>query len=713
MKTLLKIGNCTLTYRHLLIIGILALSFSISFLLRSLPAEYGHELNEFDPFFHYRGTQYIVDNGYLEYLDWHDDMSWHPEGRNMSNSQPMLHLTAAVAYNVFGFGLSLYDFTILFPAVIGSLTTVAVFALVRVLGGTTAGLLSAMFFAVSAPVIVRGTIGWFKSEPLGLFYGILGMYILISGLRAGKSKMAIAKLVGSGMIFTFGLSAWGGNQFFMLAVGIFILALPFLNNNPRFQVWAVPLFTVSLFSTILIVDRPGLSFVTGLGGFSVIGPTVFLVACNLIKIYSGPAKAMRNSLILLACTMISGIALIAASFSGGFLRIPTFRYLNAINPFMTTQNPLVDSVSEHATTTLSQSFFFHSVLMIFAGIGIWMILSRRSTKQHDVYGLALVMGITGIYISSAFVRLEVFGSLGVIILSAIGISVILRRFFTGKQQSVFRIPIGAILSTGIIILLVMPLVVPEQSNWANAYRLPPTILNGGTPYQAAFSDWPDALDWIRENTPEDSVVAAWWDYGYWITTLGERITLADNGTLNDKQIAAIARILLSSPDEAWQMLQEFDADYILVFVTANRVSNDGDTPLYALTGGGDESKKTWFMRIAGEPVSKYVHEDGTSGTPYFWNETLLGKLFPYTVVTYFDQGYQLQHDSYRPGTVPIYAKEIKYQGDDGPFKLAYASPSYLSDSRVSVGVFIYELNKDYVPVHTDDGVEMDSDTSEQ
>ena len=41
-----------------------------------------------------------------------------------------------------------------------------------------------------------------------------------------------------------------------------------------------------------------------------------------------------------------------------FLPLPSHRYLNALNPFLTTTDPLVDSVSEHATTTLWLSHFY-------------------------------------------------------------------------------------------------------------------------------------------------------------------------------------------------------------------------------------------------------------------------------------------------------------------------------------------------------------------
>ena len=47
---LVSIGNFDLRLHHLLVIGILAISFSVSFLLRIQPAEFGFELNEFDPF---------------------------------------------------------------------------------------------------------------------------------------------------------------------------------------------------------------------------------------------------------------------------------------------------------------------------------------------------------------------------------------------------------------------------------------------------------------------------------------------------------------------------------------------------------------------------------------------------------------------------------------------------------------------------------------
>ena len=192
---LFQAGSFNVRLNHLVIIGVLVLAFSISFLIRSQPADYGNELMEFDPFFNFRATEYIVENGFIEYFTWHDTKSWYlPEnvdlsasdteipkpgisGRNVSaTSQTMLHITAAITYQIFGGNSTLYDFTILFPAIIGSLTVIVIFGLVRLFAGTTAGLFASLLFAVSLPIILRGTIGWFKSEPLGIFYALLGFY---------------------------------------------------------------------------------------------------------------------------------------------------------------------------------------------------------------------------------------------------------------------------------------------------------------------------------------------------------------------------------------------------------------------------------------------------------------------------------------------------------------------------------------------------------
>jgi dolichyl-diphosphooligosaccharide--protein glycosyltransferase len=549
-------------------------------MIRSQPAQHGFELHEFDPFFNYRATQFVVENGIPAYLDWHDDMSWYPHGRDVvSTSQPMLHITAATLYQIFGAGSELYDFTIMFPVVIGSATTIVMFAIVRIIGGTTAGLLASLLFAISVPVLYRGLIGWFKSEPLGIFYGLLGVYFFLSGIKSNNGKSSLPKLVAGGVFFGLGISSWGGIQFFILPLALFFLALPFFRKDKKFLMWALPVFVFSLLAsssifntesfTLAIVDQESIPFISefstgvdiissiGYGSAILIGTMgIALIILMIQKI--NQKHELRNGLAVLAVATIIGIAVL----SSGFVELPAYRYVNALNPFLTTTDPLTDSVSEHSTPTLGITFFFFSILIVFAAIGAWLIFQNkvnRSIKiKTDMVMFALIMGLVGVYASSTFVRSEIFAAFSIIILSSIGISILASKILERKIFKDYTITAKATTKIafvgGIIILLTLPLVFPLDNNMVSYATFAPAILTGNTPFGITTNDWKDAMQWLKENTPKDAVVASWWDYGYYITTLGERKTLADNATLIDWQIRKIASTLFSNPDNAWKIL---------------------------------------------------------------------------------------------------------------------------------------------------------------
>jgi dolichyl-diphosphooligosaccharide--protein glycosyltransferase len=725
---LFQLHSFSFKLNHIVIIGVLILAFSLSFLIRSQPADYGSELMEFDPFFNFRATEYIVENGFTEYFQWHDTKSWYlPEGVDLiasgtdipnpgksgrdvsATSQVMLHTTAAITYQIFGGNSSLYDFTILFPAVIGSLTVIVIFALVRLFGGTTAGLFASLLFAVSLPIILRGTIGWFKSEPLGIFYALLGLYFFFSGIRSKNKKIAFSKILLGGVIMTFAMASWGGNQFFIIPVGLFILALPFVRKDHKFLLWSIPLFVGSFLLTTLMFERPGPTFVFGFGGILLIVPTIFLVVCIFIQKISKDEYKIRNGLILLFSILIIGVFLVTISeelLDNYDLPLPSFRYLNALNPFLTTLDPLTDSVAEHATTSIQLSFFFHSILLIFSAVGAWFLLSKKISssiifERNDMRVFVLIMGITGVYVSSAFVRLEIFASISLIFLTSIGLSILIKEIFKinlSKKKN-YSLKISSILI--LFILFTIPLVYPTTGNWISSIDFPPTILTGGTSYPPS-NDWLETLEWIKLNTPEDSIVASWWDYGYWITTVAERTTLIDNATLSDWQIAKVAQIFMSTPDESWNLLTSWDVDYVVVYVAAQRLSGDWNgNSLYVLNGGGDESKKPWFMSIANVELSKYLESDGRTATKYFWNETLLGKMIPYNTLMYYNEEYQQSTDTFQNGFVPISVLDINYD-DDGnyPLKLVHASPSFTDKNIIRFNaILVYEVNKNYILIN--------------
>jgi len=74
---------------------------AIAVLVRILPLEWGFHLSEFDPYFHYQVTEYVVENGYSSWFNWRNYQSWFPWGRDIpASSFPGLPFTAAFTYHI-------------------------------------------------------------------------------------------------------------------------------------------------------------------------------------------------------------------------------------------------------------------------------------------------------------------------------------------------------------------------------------------------------------------------------------------------------------------------------------------------------------------------------------------------------------------------------------------------------------------------------------
>jgi len=133
--------------------------------------------------------------------------------------------------------------------------------------------------------------------------------------------------------------------------------------------------------------------------------------------------------------------------------------------------------------------------------------------------------------------------------------------------------------------------------------VPTTIAASSLPVKPdqTVPDWVEALTWMRYQLPPDAVVMSWWDYGYWITTIGNKTTLADNATLNATQIKRIGRMFMSNETEALKIIDEFnqlgrsrgfssDVTHVVAFFTFDGQGND--------VGYGEESKWRWMANIA-------------------------------------------------------------------------------------------------------------------
>jgi hypothetical protein len=120
---------------------------------------------------------------------------------------------------------------------------------------------------------------------------------------------------------------------------------------------------------------------------------------------------------------------------------------------------------------------------------------------------------------------------------------------------------------------------------------------------SANNQWQGAMEWVRENTSESAIFAHWWDYGYWVQTLGERTTIADGGhaqTIYDGN-HKIGRYVLTTPipETALSFFKTMNVDYLLIDQT-----DLGKYGAYSLIGGGNDDAGESMDRYSGIPVLK-------------------------------------------------------------------------------------------------------------
>jgi dolichyl-diphosphooligosaccharide--protein glycosyltransferase len=725
--------------------------FVIAILMRVFPAKYGFYLNEFDPYYDYKAANFIVTSfdqswnagqggfpGLLHYFSWIDYSSWFPEGRAVAaTSQDGLQFAGGLSYlffrNVFGIQLSLYNYLILFPVFVGSLTAIVFYFLVKRIAGDVGGLFAALMIAVSPPLIERGNLGWFKSEPLCIFLFACAGYLFLTILDSPMSnKQRIFRATFAGLLAGYSNTAWGGGLYFTVAFAFFFVIIPFLSFDVPYLSIVALLFTAGDIFGSAIFPRPGIEIVSNPAGFALIGGTVFLVVGQWMQTWVKPAE-YRWTMV----KVMLGFGLVAlAVLSFGLLSSISRRYLSTILPWTKSSDPLVASVAEQAFPTGGNYFSSYLVLLFLGIFGAYIAFKRKS----PAIGFALVLGLSSLYISAAFSRLLVYSSIALAILGGIGFAevvfailkptapALVKRKPTYSSQNEMR----ALYSITLIALLAFPAAIfwipnPVPCTGASIVcdQSPAdygtTISNGGTVFShTQLADWFQALNWIHDNTPTNSVIIGWWDYGYWVNVMGNRTTVDDNATLNETRIAQVGEMYMENETAAAATALSMGhgrPTYVLLFLTGSEISLNG-VSYYVLQipsgsgftpGGGDESKKQWFIRISGLNESEYLwpSPDDFNLTPTGLN-TVFGQMLPFTFAGYLDiynqtagitSAYSLDPSTGAP-PIQLFTAPYAFQlnGGTNQFQIAFHSSSL--DNPLACGqsvscfstVLIYKVN---------------------
>jgi len=624
MRAIRKAAS-TISRGRFLEVLILAMMFVVAIAVRLLPLRFGFYLSEFDPYLQWRMAEYVVKNGFLAWFNWHDTMSWYPWGMTMAYGNLYgVAFTAAAVYmflQAIGVQTTVFTVTVLFPVVAGALTSVACYFLGKDLWGRGAGLLTALFMALNPSNISRTTLGFLRHEPLGILLMVL---IFLFFLRANQKGRSMRGTVGysllAGLLLFYLAATWAASYYPMDLIVLYVAALVVSGRYTRKLLisYAVT-YGVFLFLTPLAVPKIGFGSLTGLTFLAIPGVLVLL----LVREAGGMLPTWRYRAYALVAVSAVLVGLAYALVALNVMQLPGGKFLSTLNPFTRLDMPIVQSVSEHQPATWASFFYEYNTLTFLGLFGFFFIIRRF--RDTDIF--LTLAAITSLYFSGSLVRLTLILAPAFSILAAIATVEMAKPAVDILRQAVIfpkrRIPglvrIGREFGLAVLLILIIA-IVPAFSRAVAAAYAPATIATSSIPIVPSeatkYQDWLEALAWVHDNTPQSSVVMAWWDYGYWITALGNRTTLADNGTQNTTQIAMIAQMFMRNETTAVPMMKNYDVSYVMVFVTYAKTSTSSQA---SFIGAGEDGKWYWMVRIAnqtnyGDQTILFQEKRTTTGT---------------------------------------------------------------------------------------------------
>jgi len=186
--------------------------------------EYGRIIHEFDPWFNFRATQYLADNGWVRFSKWFDYMSWYPLGRPVGTTiYPGMQVTAVTIWKTLGLigdsvAMSLNDVCVFFPAWFGAVATLLTGLLTAECSGDkNAAVVASLVMSIVPAHTMRSVAGGYDNESLAVTAMVLTFFVWCRALRTPRSWPIGAA---AGLAYVYMVAAWGGYTFVLNMVGL-------------------------------------------------------------------------------------------------------------------------------------------------------------------------------------------------------------------------------------------------------------------------------------------------------------------------------------------------------------------------------------------------------------------------------------------------------------------------------------------------------------
>jgi dolichyl-diphosphooligosaccharide--protein glycosyltransferase len=344
----------------------------------------------------------------------------------------------------------------------------------------------------------------------------------------------------------------------------------------------------------------------------------------------------KTKIVISAAAIVAIIGSFASLWSLGYLGDIATKFFSVIDPFARAAAPLIESVAEHRIAAWGNIYYELGIGILFFLVGFYFVLKNPTNRNIFL----LIFGATGLYFGASMVRLLVIFAPAFALLMAVGILGILKPFMTILKETPNlaakakrKLPRVSKEYSGVGILLIFILLTtqfafsPQTGGMPRVYDsayVPTSISSSSLPIviDEQVPQWLNMLSYTSTNLTSSDVVVAWWDYGYWLSIMGNVTTLADNATVNSTQIENIGFVYMGTEEQALKMLTTYGQDrvqYILVF-TVLGVYESSDGVYYTYPANvGDEGKWMWMARISGEAQDRLI-DTGFMDTDTAWTD---------------------------------------------------------------------------------------------
>jgi len=641
---------------------------------------YGLVIHEFDPWFNFRATQYLADNGLMKFFHWYDYMSWSPLGRPVGTTiYPGMQMASVAIWNVLnsiGIEMSLNDVCCYVPVWFGVLATNLLGLGTYVASGSqTAGIAAAAVMSIIPAHIMRSVGGGYDNESVAISCLCLTFLLWMYSLSGTDDRKMNFVGILTGIAYTCMVATWGGYIFVLNLIGLHAFLLVILGRFSNKLYWSYTLwYIVGTFGAtrVPVVGLTPLRSLEQLAPMGVFFLMQLLQLCEnprFLKLYKLEAETMTagqrfkvRSQVFAAAAVVASVV-VAMLWPTGYFGPLSSRVRGLFVTHTRTGNPLVDSVAEHQPAS-PQAFwqFLHYachtspvgfVVALYTSVIKPFFKPKKDTDAStDPMVFIVTYAIVAYHFSTKMNRLmllmgPISSALSGIAIAAMidflwcEVSELLASF--SKEASVEDPPtvatpkgkkaksdsgksskkttpatkstvsgsntitdmieskwaefnsltvvkiIRKLVALAIVYLAVVD--IPEFYTYSN--QMGHHLSNPSLMFQARLGDgtvimvddYREAYWWLRDKTPEDARIMAWWDYGYQITGIGNRTTIADGNTWNHEHIALLGRCLTSPEKRAHNIIKHL-ADYVLIWAG----------------GGGDDLAKSPHMARIGNSV---------------------------------------------------------------------------------------------------------------